>query len=235
MTKTLFQFTLSIAMPLILFGQNTNSIKSTSAFPVLIYTDSTKYVEISPYAAVLEDANKEWSIEQVKAMPDSCFQKTKKTFLNLGNTDSRFWVRYELSNKTNEDLYWINAASVIHYLDLYLVSEDGQLKAFPPSGSARPFENRSLPLANINFNLGKNPKTIFGSIASKQGLVFVNHIGSKDAIYDFARRSERFNFFYIGLSFMLMIYTLAIYLNSRDTSFLWYVLFQCFAIFFILH
>jgi ABC-type microcin C transport system permease subunit YejE len=35
--------------------------------PVLVYFDSTKYIEMSPYAAVLEDAQKVFSIEQVMA------------------------------------------------------------------------------------------------------------------------------------------------------------------------
>lgn len=224
-------FKLRFLLPLLcltphLFGQ---------APSVLSYSDATQYIETSRYAAVLEDAKKELTIEQIIAMPDSCFQQKERIVLNLGNSNSRFWVRFSVNNQTGEDLYWLNIYSVIHYLDLYVVSENGEVKAYPPSGSLRPFENRTLPLPNLNFNLGKHPKTLFMSLQTKQGFLFSNLIGSKDAIYSFARRDERIAFFYLGFSFVLGIYNLAIYINSRDPPFLWYVLFQIGIIFIILH
>jgi two-component system, sensor histidine kinase LadS len=203
--------------------------------PVLVYFDSTKYIEISPYAAVLEDAKKEFSIEQIIALPDSYFKRHKGGRLNLGDSESRFWIRYFVENKTGEDLYWLNIFSVIHYLDLYVVSEDGQVKTYPPSGSVRPFENRSLPLPNLNFNLGKKPKTVYFAIESKQGLIFYNHIGTKEAIDSFARRDERFSFFFLGLCFILIVYSLAFYFNTLDMPFLLYVFAQLGGIFYFLH
>jgi two-component system, sensor histidine kinase LadS len=202
---------------------------------VFVYSDSTKYVEISPYAAVLEDAKKEFSIEQIKAMPDSCFKLHKGGRLNLGDSESRFWVRYSVENKTDGDLYWLNIFSVIHYLDLHVVSENGQLKTYPSSGSVRPFENRSLPLPNLNFNLGKRPKTVFIAIESNQGLIFYNYMGAKEAIDSFARRDERFSFFFLGLCFILIVYSLAFYFNTLDSPFLLYVFAQLGGIFYFLH
>ena len=202
-----------------LFAQQTS--------PVLVYSDSTKYIETSPYAAVLEDAKAEWTIEQVKAMPDSVFHRpTKAGRLNLSSSDSRFWVRFYVDNKTNEDSYFLNNIAIIQFMDLYTVSKDGTLKTYPPNGILRPVANRSLPIHKINFNLGKDATTLYLAIKTNRILYFSNFIGSKEAIYGFAQRDERVFFFGFGLYFILILYSLSIYFNSRDKPFLWYAVFQ---------
>ena len=203
--------------------------------PTLIYSDSTSRIETSPYAAVLEDAKAEFTIEQVMAMPDSSFHWKKSTSLHLGDCASRFWVRFAITNKTKEDLFFQNTFSLFHYLDMYVVSEDGSLKTYPPSGSMRPFENRALSVHTINFNLGKTPKLLYMAVQSSQGMVCSNGIGSKDAVYDFVRRDERIFFFCFGLYLILAVYNLAIYFNSRDTPFLYYALYQLGIILYYLH
>ena len=201
-----------------LFGQQTP--------PVLVYSDSTTCIETSPYAAVLEDAKAEWTIEQVRTMPDSCFHFTKMSRLSFGNTASRFWVRFYLENKTNEDLFVLDFRSMIAYLDVYTVSKEGRLTVFPPSGTMRPFKNRGMMLPKIAFNIGKNTKTLFMAVKSNQSLTVSNFIGSKDAIYGFMREDERVSFFMVGFCFILGLYNFIIYLNSRDTPFLWYSVYE---------
>ena len=201
----------------------------------LVYSDSTTRIETSPYAAVLEDVKAEWTIEQVRAMPDSCFHQSKAARLNLIFSTSRFWVRFSVENKTKEDLFFLNLVSTIEYMDMYVVSEDGHLTVYPPSGLLRPFENRALQIHNINFNLGKKPKTIFVAIKTNQLLYFSNYVGIKDAVYDLVRLDERIFFFTFGLYFILAIYNLAIYFNSRDIPFFWYAMFQSGAIVYFLY
>ena len=203
--------------------------------PVLVYSDTTKGVETSPYAAVLEDPDLTLDIQKVMALPDSCFRPAKAGRLNLGNSFSRFWVRFKVENKTNEDLYFLNILHSIHYLDMYVVSENGVLAEHTPSGILRPFESRDLPLSYLNFKLGKKPQTVYAAIKTNQSLSFTNQIGAKDAIYRFASHDGRIHFFAFGLLFILAIYNLAIYFNSRDTPFLWYAVYQFGTIFFMLH
>lgn len=222
-------------VPIILLCLIHTSLFSQKTLPSLVYTDSTKYIETSRYAAILEDAKKEYSIEQVRAMPDSCFRKHKGGRLNLGNTNSRFWVRFFVENKTPDELYFFNLGVEITHLDIYVVSENGLLTTHPVSGTIRPFKNRSLPFPKVNFNLGKSPKTLYIAIQAKQNLIFTNYIGSKDAIYAFMRFFERISLFCFGIYFILAFYNLVIYLNSRDTPFLWYSLFEMGAIFYLLH
>ena len=66
-------------------------------------------------------------------------------------------------------------------------------------------------------------------------MLFLNYIGSKDAVYDFVRRDERVFFFCFGLYLILAIYNFAIYLNGRDTPFLLYALFELGIILYYLH
>ena len=84
----------------------TQSLPIDAEKPILVYSDATQNIETSRYAAVLEDAKKELSIEQIRAMPDTCFHWAKPGRLNLGNTSSRFWVRFYIDNRTKEDLYF---------------------------------------------------------------------------------------------------------------------------------
>ncbi len=194
--------------------------------PALVYADSTQYIETSVFADVLEDTNSEWSIQQVMAMPNSRFQRSRMSRLNLGNSTSRFWVRLQVQNKTNEDLYLLNIVPIIQYLDLYVVYADGSIKAFPPSGILRPFENRSLPNHKINFLIGKNPKMLYFSVKGNRTLYFSNYIGTRAVLEAFVSRDERIFLFCFGIYFILIIYNLVIYLYSRDTPFLWYSIFQ---------
>jgi two-component system, sensor histidine kinase LadS len=202
---------------------------------VLVYSDTSMYNETSPYAAVLEDAKKELTIEQVRTMPDSCFRWAKPGRLNLGNSNSRFWVRFYIDNKTQEELYFYTLVSMITHIDMYVISTDGHLVVYPKGGSIRPFENRSLQLSKTNFNIGKTPKTLFVAIEGNQSLMFHNYIGAKDAIYRYQRLDERVSFFCCGIYFILALYNLVIFFNSRDTPFLWYSLFEMGSIFYLLH
>ena len=194
--------------------------------PVLVYADSTTCIETSLYTAVLEDAKSELTIEQVRTMPDSCFHFTKMSRLSFGNTASRFWVRFYLENKTNEDLFVLDFRSMIAYLDVYTVSKEGRVTVFPASGTMRPFKNRGMALPKIAFNIGKNTKTLFMAVKSNQSLTVSNFIGSKDAIYGFMREDERVSFFMVGFCFILGLYNFILYLNSRDTPFLWYSVYE---------
>jgi two-component system, sensor histidine kinase LadS len=203
--------------------------------PTLVYKDTTKYVETSAFAAVLEDANSEWSIQQVMSMPDSVFQWSQMSRLNLGNSASRFWVRFRVENKTNEDLYFLNVVPIIQYLDLYAVDADGHIQAYPPSGILRPFENRTLPVHKINFHLGKSPKTLYFSVKGNRTLYFSNYIGTREVINAFVSRDERIFLFCFGIYFILIIYNLVIYLYSRDTPFLWYSIFQLGSLYYFLY
>ena len=221
--KIAFAYKLRLILPIhlltqLLFAQQTP--------PVLVYSDSTQRIETSPYAAVLEDVNAEWTIEEVRTMPDSAFHLSKMSRLNFGNTASRFWVRFYVDNKTNEDLFFFNFVSMVNYLDLFAVSKEGRLTVFPPSGTMRPFKNRDMALPKIAFNIGKNAKTLFVAVKSNQSLTFTNFIGSKDAIYGFMREDERVSFFMVGFCFILGLYNFIIYLNSRDTPFLWYSVYE---------
>ena len=205
------------------------------ATPVLVYSDSTNRIETSPYAAVLEDAKAEWTIEQVRAMPDSVFHFTRTNRLNLGNTDSRFWVRYYVDNATNEDLFFLQYNAENTHFDLFVVSEDGSMTVFPPSGTLRPFKNRAIPFPKPNFNIGKKPKIIYAATQARTTLVFTNRLGTKDAIYAFMRIDEGTGFFWLGIFLILTVYNLVIYFNNHDTPFLWYSLFQLFSIYYWLH
>ena len=203
--------------------------------PVLVYADSTTRIETSPYAAVLEDAKGEWTIEQVMAMPDSCFHWSNMNRLNLGNSASRFWVRFYVDNKTHEDVYFLNALPVFYYLDMYVVNEAGHLVSSQLSGTLRPFESRSIPIHRLNFNLGKKPKVLFVAVKTDLQIIFPNYVGSQRAISYFNRLDERVFFFAFGLLFILAIYSLTIYFNSRDKPFLWYALYELGLIYFYLH
>jgi two-component system, sensor histidine kinase LadS len=194
--------------------------------PKLVYSDSSQYVETTPYAATLEDIHSEWSIEQVRAMPQQRFKATPQSRLNFGDSESRFWVRINLDNHTKQDLYLLNVVPIVQYLDLYVVYADGRLKAFPPSGLLRPIQNRAQPIHKINFHLGASAQTLYFSVKGNRTLYFSNYVGTRDALDAYVRLDERIYLFCFGIYFILIIYNLVIYLYGRDKPFLWYAIFQ---------
>ncbi|WP_162793709.1 7TM diverse intracellular signaling domain-containing protein [Runella rosea] len=220
---------------LLLLSLYTGRIFAQSVTPILVYKDANRYVETSAFATVLEDAKSEWSIQQVMGMPDSVFRRAQTSRLNLGNSESRFWVRFRIENKTEEDLYFLNVVPIIQYLELYVVNADGQVRSYPPSGILRPFENRTLPVHKINFHLGKNPKTLYFSVKSNRTLYFSNYIGTREVIDAYVSRDERIFLFCFGIYFILIIYNLVIYFYSRDKPFLWYSIFQLGSLYYFLY
>lgn len=201
----------------------------------LVYKDTTKYVETSAFAAVLEDTKSEWTIQQVMKMPDSVFKRAQTSRLNLGNSASRFWVRFQIDNQTDKDLYFLNVVPIIQYLDLYIVNANGAIQAHLPSGILRPFENRTLPNHKINFLLGKNPHTLYFSVKGNRTLYFSNYIGTREVIDGFVSRDERIFLFCFGIYFILIVYNLVIYLYDRDSPFLWYSIFQLGSLYYFLY
>lgn len=221
---------LRIVVPAVFFVQTLFA----QDIPVLVYSDTTRSIETSPYAAVLKYVDTTLDIQQVMALPDSCFQVLEGGRFNLGERTSPVWLRFLVENKTEEDLYFLSYAAV-NLVDMYVVSEGGHLTKYPPGGNLRPFENRALPLPKTNFNLGNSPRTLFVAGQSSQQATFTNYIGTKDAIYSFVRRDERVAFFCCGIYFILAVYNLVIYFNSRDTPFLRYGLFQVGIVFYLFH
>ena len=94
---------------------------------VIVLTDGQDEYPIGLNLEILEDKEKQWTIEDVTspAIADQ-FVPSQEAAPGFGFTDSAYWVRFHVRNEAREEAEWVLIyESVAFFIDYYLPSESG--------------------------------------------------------------------------------------------------------------
>lgn len=197
-------------------------VRPLQAQRIINYQNAGELLEMGAYVRYFEDMTSQLNHIQVSKLPDGLFSNSPDKVLNLGFTPSRIWLKWDISNQTNEPVYAILEAQDVDFVDAYIVSEDTTY--FLETGVLRPFGNRYFGINSITFYLGHHPKHLYIALKDMNGLVLPIKLGSIRPIVQKVYRETMINAFVVGVMTLIALFSFFMYVSLRDRTFLLYTL-----------
>jgi len=196
----------------------------------IVLEDSQAQYNIGLQMEILEDKEKQWTIEDVTSLEVAAqFVPSLEESPGLGFTDSAYWIRFQVRNEASSDTDWLLVYdSIAFHVEYYFPSAEGEGFEVIRTGSALPFDTRDLPVGQFVFQLPINPQesmTVYMRFASDGSLILPLTILSDGEFAQQALRQQVVNGILYGVLSILAIYNLVLFFTLHDRSYLYYVLF----------
>lgn len=178
---------------------------------------------IGTFCGFLEDPNNNLKIDQVIHQN---FSTSNIEVPNFGISNSSYWVKIELVNKSDLSNLIIRVNQpIIDEVEFYQdENNDGKFEKIS-SGEYLPFALRKYLSADYLFDI--NPSkgksyTYFLKLRSKENLQVPISIESPQSTYNSMVQSSTASGIYIGIMLVMFLYNLFIYTIFRDKSYIYY-------------
>jgi len=150
--------------------------------------------------------------------------------VSFGYTPQAVWLRLPLRNGGPEPVQAVLDISypLLQYLDVRLLAPDGTLRQHDELGYQRPSAHRRWPGGNFAVPLVLAPgeaAVLVLRVASANSLIVPARLWRSGDFQRFDQRRLAFQMLYFGLALAVALYNLGVFLQLRDASFGWYVLF----------
>lgn len=218
--KKIFLLIIFLLSSLLAVGQNTDS--------TIILNNTKDLLNIGKHAYFFEDKEGKLTIEDIqKPEYQKKFKKTNKESLNfnLTATASKIWIKFTVSNQTDEKTYLEIAHSVSPwYIDFYKPDVGGKPVLSTQTGMMRPMKNREVDNNFFLFKLDKKPQaqTYYFSIQSEYSLIITMTLGTGKSLLEKSSPSTLFFGGFSGLMLIMLFYNLFVYFSVRDKTYLYY-------------
>lgn len=194
------------------------------AQPVLKITDAQKANPIAPYVYFLKDATHTLTAEQVARYPLDSFQAlNQKEIVQLAYFYEKIWMRFELDNQTNEELYLIHSHRGFKHLEVITIDEKGQKSSFQ-AGDKSPALYQHVQNSPPIFPIGLQPKDVFISIETGNAYGDFIHIGNLQQALAYQKNNTVWQSFALGIFVIVFVYALIFAIRLRDPLIGWYAL-----------
>ena len=206
---------------------------SNLATPVpLILTDEQGEYPLGLHMEILEDPGGKLTIEDVSSPAfDSKFTPSQVETPIYGFTDSAYWVRLNIHNKTSLTDLWLLEIGYPHtqYVDLYSPSPNGEGFTVKESGTQRPPETRDLHYPRIIFSLiipTQSEQTIYLRFKNGASMTLPLTLWDQNTFINKSiPKGEQLVVFY-GVLIGLLVYNIFLLFSFREVSYLYLVLFM---------
>ena len=203
------------------------------AEPVILQEGQEKY-PLGKYLQILEDPSGQLTLEEVTSPEFSQkFVASEEEIPNFGFTNSTYWVRFAVENRSPETDWLLEVAHPYgDYAELYIPLAGGgfQKKA---GGERLPFHVRELKHHDFVFqlhNLSTQPQQFYYRILGLDGLLLPLTIWSKDAFFKNDHEQQYFWGIYYGMMLVMVVYNLLLFVGIRHRAYLFY---SCYILTFI--
>ncbi len=194
------------AQPTILFN---NSIEGELiAGQMYIYEDETSFATYSDIAEL-----KNGFIPNIQAVP--------QYFL----TPSAIWLKANIRVEKDEPIYLEICYPMMDSVELFVVGAKGQVIHHKAIGSAIPIGERNLQENNIKFLLKKGLYTYYIRAKSTYTLRLPIKLVSYKTAYKEGLHEKIFHGMYLGLTILIVLYALFLWIAFRDKVYAFYALY----------
>ena len=207
---------------------------NTTSNPLVLTDEQGKY-SLGLHLDYLEDPTGELTIDEVaSAAYADKFTPSQSEWLNLGRTNSTYWLRFQLENQSSQDNNWLleQQLSVFRSLVLYIPSVTGTGFVETEATNLLPFSSREIPHRHYVFELLIPSQTsqTFYMRANNVLMALPLVIWSRTAFVD----KNQFEYLWLGLFFggllIIAMYNLFLFVSLRDRTNLYYVLYVVFTL-----
>ena len=196
--------------------------------PVVIGENQENYL-FGRHVDALEDETKSLSLREARSAKfRSRYLPSDHEALNFGYTDSAYWLRFVLANRSDEsrDFILLDDYPLTDDIQLYIPALDDE-RPVKTGGRYYPIEIRDEDYRAFAFrlNLPANSEyTCYMRIASEDSLVGRLSVISKQNFDSRTVRSQLLMGLYFGLVLAMIVYYLFLFLSSKDVASLFFVL-----------
>ncbi len=141
--------------------------------------------------------------------------------VNQGLSIHPFYIMVVVNNKSYQEQFISIANPLLDEVTIYYSLTDSIRYT-----ETTPTKNRFFNDPNYIFPLRKD--TIFFKIITKESIQFDIVIGDKSKILTFNQTSNNILFFYIGLMLVMFLFNFFILINTKDKSYLYYIIYILF-------
>jgi len=197
---------------------------SLSAQPVLTITDATKANAVAPYVYVYRDATHQLTAAQIAKFPLDSFNKlSQEEVIQFGYFYDKIWLRFEVKNKTREELYLIHSYRGFRRMEVIIFDENGQKQAFQV-GESTPVLYQKVHQKPPVFPIGRTPSVVYLSIVSGNAHGDFIHIGGLGQALTYQRTNTTWQSFSLGIYVLVFLYAFIFAVRLRDPLIGWYAL-----------
>ena len=176
---------------------------SLAAQPVLTITNAAAPNAVAPYAYVYRDATHKLTYDQVARFPLDSFQRlNQQEIVQFGYFYEKIWLRFEIKNKTKQDLYLIHSYRGFRRMDVIIIDENGQKRAYQ-AGESLPALYQQIQIKPPVFPIGSHPSTVYLSIVTGNAHGDFIHIGNLEQALSYQRFNTVWQSFAMGIYCLL--------------------------------
>ncbi|MFC5282741.1 7TM diverse intracellular signaling domain-containing protein [Pedobacter alpinus] len=190
---------------------------------VLNINDALKEKYIGKSVAIFQDSTSNLSFEQV-LKSDDLFTPSTFDVPNLGITANNNWLKFTLSNNSNQEKFILNLSNpLINKVSLYVVRDSTTENINTTNYS--PIRNRKYKHQFYLFDINLKPnETIicYLKLNAKEQILAPLSIYTPNQVLPVISNADVQTGFYLGIMIVMMLYNLFIYFTIKDKDYLVY-------------
>lgn len=203
--------------------------KNAFAQTPVVYRNAGINVPFGNTVLILEDKNS--TLSAPEAVNASGYIQTTQQVPNLEMSSSAFWVKFAITNLSNEpDLAIEYPYPTIDSVLFVEIGNTGDLKSIA-SGEYQPYNQRLVKHQNYIFNINipqGTTKTFLLRIKSSEQIQLPLTVGTPQSILESLTEKDLIFGLYAGIILVMLFYNLFVYFTVRDSIYLNYVLYILF-------
>ncbi len=173
----------------------------------------------------LEDANGNLTIEDIlRPENQNKFQQNQKDVFIRRPTASYFWLKLNIENHTEKDIWLELGSTFLWYIDYY-THTNGKYLLTTETGSLRPEKNKVYPsnLFLLPLHYTEKTQTVYIRIQTLSPIEIPIQIGT---LASFLNNKNKIDFLvkgFIGLMLAMFFYNLFLLIATKDRAYFWYI------------
>ncbi|MDX1959297.1 MAG: SpoIIE family protein phosphatase [Leptospiraceae bacterium] len=196
---------------------------------ILIY-DRLESEVIGKKVYIFEDKEKKFGIDSISKLDhDNLFKISDEDYINLGISQSRFWIKFTVKNQSLIFQKYILDYSFSYEdsIKFYIPRDNGIFEEIH-SGNEVPISKRIYQSRNFLFPIELSAfeeKTYYLRVESEDAIFVPLTIRSLENHDEVSRLDQFFQGLYFGAIFVMLLYNSFIYFSTRDKAYIFYLLY----------
>ena len=213
---------------------------SLPAAPSLIIDENREKYSLERHIDILEDKEQKWDIRDITSDVNisRMFSPNRQHNLNLGYSDSVYWIRFQIDYRNAPDRQWLLEAyyPLLDRVELYIPDGRGSCSV-KKAGRLFPFSERVIKHRKIVFPLpadAGSKQTFYMRVKTEEAMVLTFNIISSKKFYRLDHAQQFIFGIFYGIMLIMALYNLFLFFFVRDRSYLYYVLYILSVVIFLL-
>lgn len=191
----------------------------------IVVTDSTDRIMVGKQLSVLH-ADKELSFRQV--LNSDAFKPNNSEVPNLGISPVSTWLKFTITNKTDNARLLLNVAyPILDEVELFVPDSNSNYSG-SLMGEIKKFDTRQYKHPDYIFDINvpqNSSKTFYLRIKSAEQLIIPISVNRPDTLWQVLTTENLLSGIYWGAVLIMFLYNLFVYFSVRDKSYIYYVIY----------